>query len=126
MQYFLTILDTISGCYSFDTIFVEIKNINDFEVEGSLYICEGSSSTLTVIDDFEHYLWSTSEITKSITISEAGTYSIRVTDSEGCIGFKTINVLPLESEFFKIIAPTNICAGGSETLRTDGVFMRYL
>ncbi|MGB5942997.1 MAG: T9SS type B sorting domain-containing protein [Leeuwenhoekiella sp.] len=38
------------------------------------------------------YLWSTGESTKKITISEAGVYSITVTNSNGCEGSKEFSV----------------------------------
>jgi len=55
MQYILSILDTLTGCYSFDTIFVELANLDGFEIEGSQFICEGSTSTLRVKLDFATY-----------------------------------------------------------------------
>lgn len=46
-------------------------------------ICEGDNTVLNS-GIFTAYSWSTGETTQSLTIEEAGTYSITVTDANGC------------------------------------------
>jgi hypothetical protein len=49
---------------------------------GSTNICEGQDATLTS-SAAATYLWSTGATTQSITVSEAGRYSVTVTDKKG-------------------------------------------
>jgi len=55
----------------------------EFEILGEDIVC-GSIATLSPDQDFADYLWSTDEVTKEIEVTEAGTYSLTVTDENGC------------------------------------------
>ena len=57
-----------------------ILNINDV-----MPICEGSSITISAGNGFDNYLWSTNEITPSITIFQAGNYSVTVSENHGSL-----------------------------------------
>ena len=47
-------------------------------------ICEGQSTTLSVVGDFETYNWSTGETTETILVDRGDTYEVTVTDINGC------------------------------------------
>jgi hypothetical protein len=48
-------------------------------------ICEGASITISAGNGFDDYLWSTNEITPSITIFQAGNYSVTVSENHGSL-----------------------------------------
>jgi gliding motility-associated-like protein len=50
----------------------------------TLFLCEGSFTTLDAEVDDVTYLWNTGETTKRIEVSEAGEYSVLVTNANGC------------------------------------------
>lgn len=52
----------------------------------SMTICQDRSQTLNASPGFESYLWSTGETTSSITVSQAGSYAVTVTNGNGCQG----------------------------------------
>jgi len=52
-------------------------------VDGPAWICGEGSVTLDVCDGYDSYQWSTGETTRSITVREAGVYSVAVRDSKG-------------------------------------------
>ena len=126
MVYILSILDTTTGCYNYDTISVFVRDLDNFELLGSMFICEGKNATIGVKDDFVSYYWSTGENTKSIIINEAGVYEIVITDSNGCSGSQTFEITYLESDNFEIIAPAIICVGIETILKTNISFNKYL
>lgn len=66
-------------------------------ITGPAAICTGTSGTLTVVGTYNSYAWSTTESGPSITVSNAGTYTVTVTDNNGCTGTDTENLslLPL-------------------------------
>ncbi len=87
---------------------------------GPLAICQGDNVTLTS-SEAASYLWSTSETTRSITVSTAGNYTVRVTNAAGCqslpSGTAAVTINPLPSR--PTITPSgtvNICGGSSQTL----------
>src|SRR5213075_846202 len=52
-----------------------------------------ASITLDAGGGFASYLWSNSETTQTILVGNTGTYSVTVTDANGCVASDTINVL---------------------------------
>ncbi len=51
---------------------------------GKTTICEGESVKLSASDGFSSYLWSNGATTQSITVTEAGDYSVTAVDATGC------------------------------------------
>lgn len=60
-------------------------------------ICAGASAVLSAASAYASYLWSDGSTGPSITITEAGTYSLYVTDENGCSGADTLIVVPCET-----------------------------
>ncbi|MCA9329484.1 hypothetical protein KDA11_02475, partial [Candidatus Saccharibacteria bacterium] len=87
-----TVTVSKAGCTgTAETIVNESPN-PEFEILGESIICNNETATLTADKDFEEYLWSTNEITKSIEVSQAGTYTLTVTDENGCSATKSFKV----------------------------------
>lgn len=66
---------------------------------GSLAICPGASVTLTSSAGI-NYLWSTGATTSSISVSNAGSYTVTVTDAAGCTATSqaaVVSILPFSS-----------------------------
>jgi hypothetical protein len=53
-------------------------------ISGALSFCFGSSTTLDAGAGYSSYLWSNGATTRTITVSTAGTYSVTVTNENGC------------------------------------------
>jgi hypothetical protein len=51
---------------------------------GDTEFCEGKNVKLELNGNYTNFAWSTGETTKSITISKSGTYSVIVTNTDGC------------------------------------------
>lgn len=104
-----TVTVSKAGCTgTAETIVNESPN-PEFEIQGESIICNNESATLTADKDFEEYLWSTNEITKSIEVSQAGTYTLTVTDENGCQATETHKVEKYELNF--TISNSNIDFG---------------
>lgn len=90
--YVLTVTDA-NGCK--DSV---SKNIVQFTppspfISGTLSFCAGGSVTaLDAGTDFNTYLWSTGETSSSILVSMVGSYSVTVTDNNGCEGSTSVTV----------------------------------
>ena len=81
----------------------------------TLSIC-GATTTLDAGTDptWASYLWNTSETTQDISVSNAGLYTIAVTDTNGCIGYDTTLVSIIAPTI--IASDTVICIGDSVVL----------
>ena len=63
---------------------------------GNVSFCQGQSAVLSTPGGFSKYQWSNSAVTQNITITNTGSYSVRVTNSQGYIspwsGSKNVTV----------------------------------
>lgn len=110
-------------CPGRDTVVVSINESLNFLVKADP-LCIGSISTLRVIKEFESYLWSTGETTRSIDVSEPGTYEVAVTDKYGCEWTKEIKVKEIDAIDVEILGE-DICHGKEGLLSTVGSFYKY-
>ncbi|OFX74820.1 MAG: hypothetical protein A2X12_04420 [Bacteroidetes bacterium GWE2_29_8] len=104
------IIQTNNACIDTISKQLEVKPLPDFDVllSGSTTFFEGKSVTLTVTGVVDSTIWSTGELTKSITISQSGEYSLEVVGTGTCkhVSSYTITVLPLyEPVIHNIITP---------------------
>ena len=78
-----TVIVSKDGCSGTAEFTVNESPNPEFELIGEDIVC-GSSAMLSCSEDYAEYLWSTDEVTKEIEVTEAGTYSLTVTDENGC------------------------------------------
>lgn len=72
-------------CYGLVEVNLKVNYLNpsNFGTE-TFGICQGNSLTLSVPNIYSSYLWSNGDSINETTISSAGTYSVEVTDANGC------------------------------------------
>jgi len=90
--------------------------------------CQGDSVVLSAPSGYS-YLWSNGATTSSITAKTAGTYSVVVTNANGCSVTSTpttvtVNYIPTMA--VTTTGSTSFCSGGSVTLTAAGGFASYL
>jgi len=82
----------------------KIKNVfpapnATIDVNGPTTFCLGGSVTLTANNGAKKYQWNTGETTQSITVFSSGTYTVKVTFQNNCVGSAsqqiTVNPLPI-------------------------------
>lgn len=56
----------------------------------NLQFCEGETSVLSASNDGLTYIWNTGETTESINVGTQGTYTVTMTNTNGCSARKTI------------------------------------
>ncbi len=80
-----------AGCEITATKEVTKYPLPDFEILGETIICENPVA-IYPNKDFTNYEWNTGANSKTITITEAGNYWLRVTDENGCETTNNIEV----------------------------------
>jgi len=109
------------GCSALAVATITLNNLPNASISGNNTICAGGNSTLTASGG-NSYMWSNGNSTNilSITPSANGTYSVIVTDNNGCtntaMSYITVNPLPS----VLISGNTTICNGYSTTLSVSG------
>ncbi|CAN5703761.1 hypothetical protein BH10BAC2_BH10BAC2_42740 [soil metagenome] len=115
------------GCGSASaSITVTVNPLPDCSISGNTSFCEGGSTQLCAPAGNASYLWSTGATESCITVTEAGTYSVTVTNANGCSSTcsKTVSVNPLPD--CTISGNTSFCAGGSTQLCAPAGNASYL
>ncbi len=83
------------------TMKLEFESGANITASGPTSICKGESVILTAssakCSGPYTYLWSNGETSESITVSQSGTYSVKVSDATGCSGTSTKTLVTLNS-----------------------------
>lgn len=113
-----------NGCQGVSAPITTVRNPNPtptITASGPTTFCSGGSVVLTA-SSASSYLWSTGATTQSITVSASGSYTVTVTDANGCSGTsspRTVTVNPLPTPTVTANGPTTFCAGSSVVLTSS-------
>jgi len=88
-------ITTTTGCNVTDTVMIGFGQIPLVDAGASQNLCPGESVTLDAGTGFASYSWSTGVTTPFITVNAAGTYTITVTNLNGCSGIDVITLVNL-------------------------------
>lgn len=123
----ITVTANQLGCGSVnlsDTATVTINALPSANVtaSGPVTFCTGGDVTLTATAGTS-WLWSNGATTQNITVSTSGTYSVTVTDVNGCSNTSTgttVSVLAPPVASLSASGPLTFCQGGDVTLTASG------
>ncbi|MFK7903699.1 MAG: PKD domain-containing protein, partial [Chitinophagales bacterium] len=120
-DYSVTVTDA-NGCTDTHQVTVSTNTSSSISITANFEeICEGQS-TLLVATTGASYSWSTGAITKRIPVTptENTTYSVVVTDDNGCTGSAEITITVNPPIIADISGNLEICTGGNTTLTASG------
>lgn len=89
--YYVTYTDPDTGCNGTNSVTVNVYDAPVPEIVAD-YCVIRPKVLLTAEAGFASYQWNTGETTQSIEVDIAGTYTVAVTDVNGCIGNNSIQV----------------------------------
>lgn len=127
--YAVTVTDT-NGCSGSSLPYTVLDNQiapPDVTSSNGTAFCEGNSTTLNVSTGYASYLWSTGSAQPTFIVWQSGSYTISVTDTNGCVGAAeiTIHVFPLPTP--QILPGNNVihCGDGLTELTTLEAYASY-
>ncbi|MCF8371497.1 MAG: choice-of-anchor D domain-containing protein [Bacteroidales bacterium] len=116
--YSLTVTE-MNGCSSTDDVYVLVHNLPMPNLGSDIEICDGQTSLLFA-GLFDSYIWSNGSTNQTILAGVQDTYSVTVTDQNGCDNnddvFVTVHTLPIANTG----ADQTICEGTCATLTGTG------
>lgn len=117
----------LNGCYKTTSVDVLMLQTPIPTIVGDTILCAGDSSLLNAELGFTSYLWSTSvnDTLDSVYVT-AGTYTVSVTDTNGCNGISDPINVNIFSANTVIVGDTTYCAGDSVLLDAGPGFDSYL
>ena len=114
----------VNGCTGTANMTVNVYPNPHPIIVGNGFICYGHSTTFDA-GIYSHYLWNTGDTSRTITIDSANTYSVTVTDMNGCTGTfaRNLFILSLPSPVITPSGPTTFCQGDSVTLNAGNYYV---
>ena len=107
------------GCTTSTSVTISINSVPIPVLSGNTVICEGESTVLLASGGIG-YLWSNGEINDSISVSEAGIYTVTITNEVGCTATASTSVSMLTAPSPLINGDLTICNGEYTTLTASG------
>ncbi|MEM9990962.1 MAG: hypothetical protein AAF738_04305, partial [Bacteroidota bacterium] len=107
--YSVTITDT-NGCTAEDDITVTQHTVAPASITGNLAVCPSEQTTLTASAG-QSYQWSNNAPSDRITVG-IGTYTVTVTDANGCSAEASATVDTYQVTNVEIIGTTEVCPDG--------------
>ena len=115
-----------SGCSASSSVVASPFTPPAPQISGTPGFCTGGSTVLSAGVVYASYAWSTGATTSSINVSTAGSYSLTVTDANGCTGSTTINVVVFANPVPVISGTLSFCGDTSTTLNAGPGYVSYL
>jgi len=113
---YTVIVTDINGCTGTDTHVVEPIPALMPVITGSNTFCMNGSTLLDAGAGYAMYEWSTNVTTQTLSVNVEETYTVTVTDANGCTGTDTLSVTQSDVLTTMISAPMGLCPGSSAQL----------
>lgn len=119
-------INDANGCVHQDTIVLTALPDIQVDLGPDFSMCEYDSNTLIgTSPQGVTYLWNTGETSATISVSDAGTYSVQVSDAIGCLNWDTIVVTETPTPDPIITGPTTFCSNESVQFEVSAGFNNY-
>jgi len=92
-----------------NVITVTVNTLPTPAITGDASFCPNSSATLSTTQNYSSYVWTGGSTAASINITIANTYSVNVTDANGCTAYATVVVAACNSNLPTGVFAANQC-----------------
>ncbi|HEV3414197.1 MAG TPA: hypothetical protein VG101_17075, partial [Puia sp.] len=127
--YWVNALNPNSPCISTDTIVIVVYPRPVVNIGPNTSICRDSLYEFKAGIGFSSYLWQDGSTNSFFFAGQAGTYWVKVTDSNGCPGSDTARILSVQNNPGDFLQPTaEVCSKGQQPIQITaiGTWARYL
>ncbi|HQU99997.1 MAG TPA: hypothetical protein PLO59_02500, partial [Bacteroidia bacterium] len=122
--YTVTVTDG-NGCTATASYSLTVNALPTPNISGVTAVCQGFAATLNTNAGYTNYIWSNGATTASINPTVANTYTVTVTDGNGCTNsvaqVVVINALPTPA----ITGITSICDGTTSSFDAGSGYSNY-
>lgn len=117
-----------AGCTGIDTVIVSIGTAPTPSITGSLTYCPtGSGTTLDAGAGYASYAWTPNGETTQTINATVGSYTVTVTDANGCTGTSASVTVTQNSTITPVVTGTlQYCQGGNTTLDAGAGYTQYV
>ena len=108
-----------NNCSATDNVVISNHPAASVNLGNDTTICQGNPFLIDAGAGFSGYLWSTGATSQTISVSSFGTYSVTVTDANGCTANDQIVLTPLINNF-QLMNDTTIYLGQPLVISATG------
>lgn len=123
-------LTSLANPFCFGTVAgsatITVNQLPSPAITGNNTFCQGNSTTLNAGTGYTSYIWSNAAITQTINISTPGTYTVTVTDVNGCTGSSSVVVTVAPPPVVNLGSDVSICVGNSVQLDAGWGYACYI
>jgi hypothetical protein len=94
-------------------------------ITGDTRLCPTESSTLSATAGFVNYTWNNNSKQAQLEVNQSGTYSVTITDINGCTATDNIIVEALPAPALAITGPDVVCNNTDINLNAGAGFAKY-
>ena len=124
-QYEVTVTDA-NGCSAADTALLTVNPLPTVNITGNLSYCQNDSTQLDAGPGFTTYTWSNSANTQTVWANIPGSYTVTVTDGNGCTNTDQVNVTLNPLPPLNLGGNVTVCDGTPVTLDAGPGMASYL
>lgn len=117
-SYTLSVTDAV-GCVGSTSIDIQEVPLPQVGLAGPLAFCEDSTLLIDAGPSFTDYQWSTGAQAQSINVMAAGTYTVTVTDNNGCVNSDSVTASVLPEPPITLQGDSLFCDGASTSLNIE-------
>ncbi len=116
-----------NGCLAKDSIFIAVNPLPFVNIGADKTICAGDSLQLNAGNGFSNYQWNTGAQTSAIYVRQAGLYSVKITDGNGCASSDSMRITAVIAlPDAGLPATLGFCKGQQQPLQALPGFSSYL
>ncbi len=109
----------VYGCSASASLNVNVLPLPIANITGDTVLCQGEVGMLTS-SNASSFSWSTGANTRSINVTESGTYTVTLTNSSGCTNSASAFVQVYEQPQVHIFGDSVLCQGAQTVLTATG------
>ena len=114
---------TLEACVVVDSFDLIVNANPDATLPADTSICEGDTFVITLPDNGEDFVWTgINSMSNSVSLTEAGQYSVLITDANGCQDEDSFELATRETPTFSLGDDQVICDGDSTVLSVSRSF----
>jgi gliding motility-associated-like protein len=113
--YAITVTDALNDTFK-NTKTLIVNALPNANILGIPFVCNGRSTTLSILTSYPTMQWSTGSLTKETFVSQPSTVSLTVTDANNCSASSSIVIRDGSKPFNALPDSIKICEGDSAVL----------
>jgi hypothetical protein len=121
----LSVTDS-SGCINSDSVLITFSTTPVVALGADIIACQNETVILDAGSGFAGYLWNDGSFQSTLNVTSNGTYTVTVSNSDGCTGSDSIAVAFVPNPVVTLYGDTTLCDGNTLILDADTIFAGYL